>query len=230
VVGRTRFELSERICVKYDILCKRVVNESNRLLIVIVAVVIAWLLASESIAEKIVIPLSVGLVISYIVAVMASFPPIMTIPFGENEAIRAYSPVAYPFCIQQYRNYDAHLFSYAVIFGWPEGTPLLQFALQEDQSHLMHAQHYLSGLSLGLLLLLVVIVLVGTLSLIERKSAITRGSGKSSILLLVSQQLTLVILIASLYVSGNIIYPLGGAFVLLVTLYPTLRAVCDRGS
>ena len=200
------------------------------MIIVIVVVIIAWLLASESITEKIVVPLSVGLVISYIVAVMASFPPIMTIPFGENEAIRAFSPVAYPFCIQQYRNYDAHLFSYAVIFGWPEGTPLLQFALLDDQSEFIHVQHYLSGLTLGLLLLLVVIVLVGTLTLIERKSAITRKSGKSSVLLLVSQQLALIILIASLSLSGNIVYPLGGAFVLLVTLYPTLRVVRDRSS
>ena len=198
--------------------------------IVIVTVVIAWLLASKSISEKIVVPLSVGLVTSYIVAVMASFPPIMTIPLSENEAIRVFSPVAYPFCIQQYRNYDASLFSYSVNIGWPEGFPLLQLGLQEDQSHLIHAQHYLSGLSLGLLLLLVVIVLVGTLTLIERKSTITRKSGKSSTLLLVALQLPLIILAVSLYLSGNIIYPLGGAFVLLVTLYPTLRAVRDRGS
>jgi hypothetical protein len=74
------------------------------LLIVIVAVVIAWLSAKNSATERIVVPLSVGLITSYIVAVLASFLPIITIPLGENEAIRVFSPVAYPLCIQQYRN------------------------------------------------------------------------------------------------------------------------------
>lgn len=193
------------------------------MIIVIVIVIIAWLLASESITEKIVVPLSVGLVISYIVAVMASFPPIMTIPFGENEAIRAYSPVAYPFCIQQYRNYDAHLFSYAVIFGWPEGTPLLQFALWDDQSEYIHVQHYLSGLSLGLLLFLVVIVLVGTLTLIERKRVIIRKQRKSSAQLLIALQLALLFLVLNPYLLGSFYYLFGGVIVLIITLYPSLR-------
>jgi hypothetical protein len=200
------------------------------LLIVIVIVIVAWLMVGEIGKEKIVVLLSVGLITSFIVAVIASLPPIIEIPLSGNEAIRVFSPAAYPFCIQQYRNYDAHLFSYAVTLGWPEGTPLLQFALRDDQSEFIHEQHYLSGLSLGLLLLLVVIVLVGTLTLIERKSTITRRSGKSSVLLLVALQFTLIILIVSLYLSGNIVYPLGGAFALLVTLYPTIRVVRGRGS
>jgi hypothetical protein len=205
-------------------------KENPRLLLVIVIIVIAWLLDGETGMKKIILLLSVGLVTSFIVAVMASLSPITEIPLSGSEVMRVYSPAAYPFCIQQYRNYDANLFSYAVSFGWPEGTPLVQLALQEDQSHFIHAQHYLSGLNLGLLLLLVVIVLVGMLTLIERKSTITRKSGKSSILLLVALQLNLIILVVSLYLSGNIIYPLGGTVVLLLTLYPTLRVFLGRGS
>ena len=201
----------------------RVVNGSDRLLIVIVAVVIAWFLASESMTEKMVVPLSVGLVTSYIVAVLASSPPIITIPLGENEAIRAFSPVAYPFCIQQYRNYDANLFSYMISLGWPEGTPLLQFSLQEDQSHFIHAQHYFSGLYLGLILLVFVVVLVGILTLVERKNLIVRKQRMRSALLLIALQVILVIQIFTLYLGGNIIYPLGGVIVLIITLYSTLR-------
>lgn len=200
------------------------------MLIVIAFVVIAWLLAGETSTEKIVVLLSVGLITSFIVAVIASLPPIIDIPLSGNEAIRVYPPAAYPFCIQQYRDYDAHLFSYAVTFGWPEGIPLLQFALQEDQSHFIHAQHYFSGLSIGLLLLLVVLVLVGLLTLIERKTIVPRKQRKSSALLLIALQLTLIIQILFLYLSGSIIYPLGGVFVLLLTLYPTLRVVRDRSS
>lgn len=199
------------------------------MLLVIAIVVVGWLLTRETGREQIVILLSIGLITSFIVSVIASLPPIITIPLNENEALRVFSPVAYPFCIQQYRNYDANLFSYMISFGWPEGIPLLQFALRDDQSEFIHEQHYLSGLSLGLLLLLVVIVLVGILNLIERKITIKGRPGKSSTLLLITLQLTLTILVISLYPIVNIIYPLGGVFVLLVTLYPTLRAIRSRG-
>jgi len=195
---------------------------------VIVIVFGAWLLASKTDLNQIIQLLSVGFVTSFIVAVMASLSPITEIPLTGDEALRVFSPAAYPFCIQQYRNYDANLFSYTVSFGWPEGTPLLQFALQEDQSHFIHAQHYFSGLGLGLLLLLVVVVLVGLLTLIERKSIVPRKQGKSSALLLIALQFILILQILSLYLGGNIIYPLGGIFVLIVTLYPAYRAI--RGS
>jgi hypothetical protein len=102
------------------------------LLIVIVAVVIAWLSAKNSATERIVVPLSVGLITSYIVAVLASFLPIITIPLGENEAIRVFSPVAYPLCIQQYRNYETSLFSYVLSLGWPDGIHLLESGLMDD--------------------------------------------------------------------------------------------------
>ena len=199
-------------------------------LIVIIIVVAAWLFVSETGKEKIVVLLSIGLITSFIVAVIASLPPIITIPLSGNEAVRVFSPAAFPFCIQQYRNYDAHLFSYAVSFGWPEGIPLLQLALTDDQSEFIHAQHYFSGLCLGLLLLLIVVALVCLLTLIERKNIIARKQRKSSALFLIALQLTLIILVLFLYLSGSIIYPLGGTFVLLVTLYPTLRVVRDRSS
>ncbi|MHA1965030.1 MAG: hypothetical protein ACXACG_09520 [Candidatus Thorarchaeota archaeon] len=221
---------SERICSECEIISKRVVSESNRLLIVIVTVVIGWLLASESIAEKIVVPLSVGLVISYIVAVLASFPPIITIPLSEDEVVRVFSPIAYPFCIQQYRNYDANLFSYTLSFGWPEGLPLLDMGLMDDQSEFIHAAHYTFGLFLGLALLLFVVILVGILTLVERKSVIVRKQRTSSTLLLIALQLILVIQIFTIYLSGNIIYPLGGIIVLIITLYPTLRFGLNRKS
>jgi hypothetical protein len=199
-------------------------------LIVVIAIVVGWLLTSKTGWAQIIQLLSVGLVTSFTVAVLASLSPIIEIPLSGDEALRVFSPAAYPFCIQQYRNYDANLFSYTVSFGWPEGIPLLQFALQEDQSHFIHAQHYFSGLSLGLLLLLVVVILVGFLTLIERKSIVPRKQRRFSAHLLIVLQLTLIIHVISLLLTGNVIYPLGGAVVLLITLYPTLRSVLYRGS
>jgi len=75
----------------------------------------------------------------------------------------------------------------------------------------------------------VVVVLVGILTLIERKGMVARKQRKFSALLLMTLQLTLIILVISLYLLGNIIYPIGGMAVLLVTLYPTLRAIRGRG-
>ena len=200
------------------------------MLIVIAIVVVGWLLASKTRWAQIIQLLSIGLVTSYIVAVMASLSPITEIPLSGDEVLRVFSPAAYPFCIQQYRNYDANLFSYTVSFGWPEGIPLVQFAPQEDQSHFIHAQHYFSGLSIGLLLLLVVVILVGFLTLIERKSIVQRKQRRLSAHLLIVLQLILIMLVIPLFLSGNVIYPLGGVAVLIITLYPTLRSVLDRVS
>ncbi len=196
----------------------------------IVIVVVAWLLASESNTERIVVSLSVGLVTSYIVAVLASFPPIMTIPLAENEVTRTFSPIAYPFSIQQYRNYDANLFSYSVIVGWPEGFPLFELGLQEDQSHLIHGAHYFSGLFLGLVLLVLVIILVGALTLVERKKTIIRPQRPSSAQLLIVLQLALLLQMFNLYLLESIVYPLGGVVVLIITLYPARRFGPNRNS
>lgn len=211
------------------IISDRAEHESDRLLIVIVTVVIAWLSARESITEKIVVLLAVGLVTSYIVAVMASFLPIITIPLSENEAIRVFSPAAYPLCIQQYRNYDASLFSYALSFGWPQGIPLLQTGLMDDQSEFIHAAHYTFGLFLGLMLLLLVVVLVVILNIVERKWMIVRRRRIPPSRLLIALQLFLLFLILNLSLLGDFIYSLGGALVLLITLYPTYRVVKDNG-
>ena len=200
------------------------------MLIVLVVVIVAWILASESNTEKIVVSLSVGLVISYIVAVMASFPPIMTIPLGGNEALRVFSPVAYPFSILQYRDYDANLFSYSVNIGWPEGLPVLSSGLMPDQSEYIHLAHYTSGLFLGLLLLLLVTIFVGFLTLVERKRAVTRPQGPSSAKLLVVLQLILLFLMLNFYLLGSIVYLLGGVVVLIITLYPALRFGMNRKS
>ncbi|NHJ12297.1 MAG: hypothetical protein EAX95_01410 [Candidatus Thorarchaeota archaeon] len=198
------------------------------MLVVIASVVIAWLLVRETGTEKIVILLSIGLITSYIIAVLASLPPITEISLSENEDLRVFSPVAYPFCIQQYRNYAAQLFSYAVTLGWPEGTPLLQLALQDDQSEFIHVQHYLSGLGLGMLLLLGMAILVGTLAVLDRMNIRMRRQRTPSVFLIIPPQLILLILVVSQSLVGSIVYTLGGVIVLLITLYPTLQAVRSR--
>lgn len=194
------------------------------MLIILGVIIATWILIGPITRKRMVSLLSVGLIISYIIAVMASMPPIIEVSLAEDEVLRAFSPAAYPFCIQQYRNYDSHIFSYAISLGWPEGMPLLQLASQDDQSEFIHIQHYLAGLSLGLLLLLIMAVLVGILAWVDRRGMFVRRQRTSSLLLLILLQSALIILSALQLLAGSIVYFLGGSFVLLVTLYPTLQA------
>ncbi|MHA1907079.1 MAG: hypothetical protein ACW98Y_07280 [Candidatus Thorarchaeota archaeon] len=105
---------------------------------------------------------------------MASLPPIIELPLGDDEALRVFSPAAYPFSIQQYRDYENRLFSYAIAIGWPEGTLIIQRRIMDDQSEFIHMEHYSSGLSLGLILLAGMITSVAILSLIDRRRLIPK--------------------------------------------------------
>jgi hypothetical protein len=228
---RNIYGQSKEICPDSMTLNQRIVGAWIRLLIVFAIVIIAWLLVDEIGTEKIVILLSAGFIASYIVAVLASLPPITEILLGPNQVLRVFSPAAFPFCIQQYRDYSAELFSYTLSLGWPEGIPLLQLPLwTSHESIFIHEQHYRSGFSLGLLLLLVMTVLAGVLTVIDRRYTIPRKKLRLSSLLLIFLQSALIILMISQYLIGNVVYPLGGLIVLLITLYPTLRAVRNRSS
>ncbi len=192
--------------------------------VVVIVVILMWLSVRDIGKEKIAILLSTGLLISYIIAVLASLPPITEIPLSENEALRIFSPFAYPFCIQQYRDYGARLFSYALILGWPEGIPLIQLGLQDDQSEFIHAQHYFSGLILGIVLLLGVVILVGVLTVIDKRGLLTKVKWSASpVYIFITLQISLILLLISPLLIGNIIYTIGGVFVLIVTLYPIYR-------
>jgi len=198
------------------------------LIVVVIVVIIMWLCVRDfRDMDKIVILLSTGLLISYIIAVLANLPPIVDIPLSENEALRTYPAYAYPFCIQQYRDYSAGLFSYALIIGWPEGIPLMQLALTDDQSEFIHVQHYFTGLTLGLVLLLVVVILVSILTVIDRSSSLSRGQlpispGHLFFFLQIALISMMLVIWGCHYFwqFGGVIYLIGGIFVLIVTIYP----------
>ena len=195
-----------------------------QLIVVVIVVILMWLLVRDTGKEKTIILLSTGLLISYIIAVLASLSPITEIPLRANEALRTFSPIAYPFCIQQYRDYTAKLFSYALILGWPEGIPLIQLALLDDQSEFIHIQHYFSGLILGIILLLWVVLLVGILTVIDKRGLLSKVKlSFSPVYFFISLQITLILLLISPLLIGNFIYTIGGAFVLIVTMYPIYK-------
>ncbi|MDF1537725.1 MAG: hypothetical protein P1Q69_02340 [Candidatus Thorarchaeota archaeon] len=196
------------------------------MLVVYAVIILAWLLMRADKNPKTLVLLSVGLITSFIVAIMASLLPITEILIGENEALRVFSPAAYPFCIQQYRDYDVGIFGYILSFGWPEGIPLVQTSTYDDQSEFIHYEHYSIGLALGLLLLLCMVALVGILTFIDRKGILIRSQPIiSSVPVLVLLQLSLILLLTSPYLLGAIVYELGGLSVLFITFYVTVREI-----
>ena len=195
-----------------------------QLIVVAIVVILMWLCVRDfREMDKIVILLSTGLLISYIIAVLANLPPIIDIWLNENEALRTFPAHAYPFCIQQYRDYGAGLFSYALVIGWPEGIPVMQLALTDDQSEFIHMQHYFTGLILGIVLLVVVVILVSVLTVIDKKGLLANMKRSvSPHYIFIPLQIYLIFLLTSPLLFANFIYTIGGVFVLLVTLYPLL--------
>jgi hypothetical protein len=194
------------------------------MILVVISLVIIWLLVGSQTKHKLPFLLSAGLILSYIIAVSASLPPILDTPLENNTALRAFPPYAFPFTILQYRDYDAGLFNYILALGWPEGIPLFQFPVIDDQSEYISMQHYSAGLLVGVLLLLSAIVTVYALMELDKRGILSnKRAGVSPVYILVVLQLVLLIRILSIWES--IVYLLGGIVVLAITAYPTIQQI-----
>ncbi len=194
------------------------------MILAVISLVIIWLLVDPQAKHKLPFLLSAGLILSYIIAVSASLPPILDIPLENNTALRAFPPYAFPFAILQYRDYNAGLFNYILALGWPEGIPLFQFATIDDQSEYISMQHYSAGLLVGVLLLLSAIATVYALMELDKRGILSnKRAGVPPVYILVALQLVLLIRILPIWES--IIYLLGGIVVLAITAYPTLQQI-----
>ena len=91
----------------------------------------------------------IGVVTVVVTVLTASLGPIIDYPLGSNQALRVYPPTAYPFTMQQYRDYDASSFHYRIVVGWPDGVQIYSHAPTPDQSEFMHIQRFLTTVALG---------------------------------------------------------------------------------
>ena len=60
------------------------------MIVVIIVVLILWYLMGDGDFDKPMSLLCIGLIVTYVIAVMASLVPITDIPLGDNEAVRVY--------------------------------------------------------------------------------------------------------------------------------------------
>ncbi len=194
------------------------------MILVILSLVVVWFLVDFNAKSKLYFLLSVGLILSYIVAVSANLPPILDIPLENNTALRAFPPFAFPFTILQYRDYDASMFNYILALGWPEGIPLFQFPLDDDQSEYIHVQHYQAGLLMGILLLLSAVLTAYFLTELDKREILSNMRAKIQPgYILIVIQIALLIRIIPLWES--FVYFLGGIAILLVTAFHTAEQI-----
>ena len=109
----------------------------------------AWVHLGRRYRNRSKIVIVIGVVTVVVTVLTASLGPIIDYPLGSNQALRVYPPTAYPFTMQQYRDYDASSFHYRIVVGWPDGVQIYSHAPTPDQSEFMHIQRFLTTVALG---------------------------------------------------------------------------------
>lgn len=91
----------------------------------------------------------VAILITGLTAATAGSIPVIEISTGPNQELRVMPPTAYPFTMQQHRNYDTNQFYYRIVIGWPDGLPIYEGLEVDDQSEFIHQTHFYIAILLG---------------------------------------------------------------------------------
>jgi len=141
----------------------RLVVETDMFVILLVCLG-AWAHLGRRYRNRSKMVIVIGVVAVVVTVLTASLPPIIDYPLGSNQVLRVYPPTAYPFTMQQYRDYDASSFHYRIVVGWPDGVQIYSHASTPDQSEFMHIQRFLTTVALcgyvatGLLLSIPIVI------------------------------------------------------------------------
>jgi len=110
----------------------------------------------------------VGILITGLVTIAAGSLPVVTVSTGVDQELRVMPPAGFPFTMQQYRNYDTNQFNYRIVLGWPDGFPIFESVLTDDQSEFIHIAHLVTATYLGLYLFSSLVVILGLIYIFER--------------------------------------------------------------
>ncbi len=176
------------------------------MIFVVLACIIAWNRPNKTIVNKALRITIIAVLVTGLVAITAGSFPIVEIPTGSNQELRVMPPTAYPFTVQQSRNYDTNQFSYRIVIGWPDGLPIFQSLAMDDQSEFIHLTHLYFAVLLGeyivtgSLMVIAGLVFIEQLRRIKDKDKTSHISGNY----LLSFIITLVILSISII---KLVYP-----------------------
>lgn len=79
---------------------------------------------------------------------------VLRYPVGQRSTTDVFAPSCFPFTIVGFHDFENQQFAYRIVFGWPDGIPILLFELMDDQSEFMNEQRFKCSIILGLLSLL----------------------------------------------------------------------------
>lgn len=149
------------------------------MLVVMLVCVGAWMRLGKSYPRRIIVVVVLGIVAVGATTLTGSIPPITDYPMGQDQALRVYPPTAFPFTLQQHRDYDAGLFHYRIVLGWPDGLQVFAFNPRSDQSEYMAFQKALATLVLGGCLAIGLLFSVPVILGLEKYSGVGRESTRA---------------------------------------------------
>ena len=139
------------------------------MILAVIVLAITWKhLKSTSINRAIKMAL-VAVVITAFTAITAGSFPIVEISTGSNQELRVMPPTAFPFTMQQYRDYDTSQFYYRIVVGWPNGLPLYEGMAVDDQSEFILRTHLYIAVLLGEDISAGLMISLSVLSFIEKR-------------------------------------------------------------
>ena len=144
------------------------------MILVIVACFLAWRYFSNEPIQKILRIAVVGLIMTGITTAVATSLPITEVSLGPTQELRVMPPTAFPFTMQQYRDYDSNQFYYRIVLGWPDGIQIYKGITQDDQSEYIHLAHLNTGILLGEYMLVGLVSILAVVSLFEARKVKTR--------------------------------------------------------
>ncbi len=122
-------------------------------MLVVLACLGAWSRLGGSRTKRAYETLFVGVLMAGMTAFTATSIPIIEIPIGPEQELRVMPPTAFPFTIQQHRDYDTNQFYYRIVIGWPDGIQIFRTVATDDQSEFIHWTHFGMMVILGLYML-----------------------------------------------------------------------------
>jgi len=146
------------------------------MILVIVACFLAWRYFSNEPIQKILRIAVVGLIMTGITTAVATSLPITEVSLGPTQELRVMPPTAFPFTMQQYRDYDSNQFYYRIVLGWPDGIQIYKGITQDDQSEYIHLAHLNTGILLGEYMFLGLVSILAVVSLLKARKVKTEDA------------------------------------------------------
>ncbi|MHA2322149.1 MAG: hypothetical protein ACXACG_10895 [Candidatus Thorarchaeota archaeon] len=115
----------------------------------VIVCILAWNRVQGKLFERALGISLVAVLITGLTVATAGSIPVIEIPTGPNQELRVMPFTAFPFTMQQHRNYDTNQFYYRIVIGWPNGPPIYEGLEVDDQSEFIHQTHFYTAILLG---------------------------------------------------------------------------------